>query len=161
MTITIGQITLAANRVEAMQVFYNVVFGAKFSSFTAQGETLYRGTLAGVPLIIAPAQMLGVEARKNRFQFDFNVPDIEKWVSVALAFGGKFEGSEGIVDEEDQRFAVLLDPDGNTLVLVEKRTAGSTEPLNAGVVDDPPEAPPPPEPDPVDDNTPSADFIYK
>ncbi|MFC1959685.1 VOC family protein [Chloroflexota bacterium] len=122
-SITIAQITLAATDVPRMVAFYNAVFDANLEPFEAYDNMLYRGNLAGFTFIICPNEMLGIQADKNRQQFDFFVTDVDTAVAGALDTGGGFYGEEGVSRWDGVKMASLRDPDGNSLVLREKSIA--------------------------------------
>jgi predicted enzyme related to lactoylglutathione lyase len=143
--IRISQITLAAEHVDQMQIFYNVVFGANFRKYELKGHDIFEGELGGIRLTLVPNSLLGVIAARNRFQFDFSVPDVQKWVDVALAFGGEWDGEAGIVTVSEKTFASLLDPDGNSIVIMQatdEAAADDDEEEPGGAAVDAPHAPP-------------------
>ena len=106
---TVSQLTLAATNVEAMTAFYDAVFACGLEPVSAYGSTLYRGQLHGVPLLLCPNSIAGVEAAQNRHQFAYDVDDIETVKAVALGAGAT------LVCEDDSSVTVA-DPDGNTIV---------------------------------------------
>jgi len=116
-----AQITLAATRVEAVTDFYNAVFGAGLEPDVeayADDITFYRGTLAGVPLLVVPNEVAGVAAEQSRHQLHISVADLDATLSAVQEMGGTVE-SELTADEEGApRTVVVRDPDGNTIVLV-------------------------------------------
>jgi predicted enzyme related to lactoylglutathione lyase len=117
--IRISQITVAVNDAEAMRNFYEKVFQCTFRSFELQGHTLYSGTFAGIDLVLCPNEIPGVVAEQNRHQFDIVVPDLEKALENVKAAGGKMMDEVQIT--ERSKVASIIDPDGNTMVLIQKR----------------------------------------
>ena len=112
------RITIAAEDVAAMVVFYNAAFVTGLEPFEMAGFTLYRGALAGVELVLVPNALAGVTAEQNRQQFDLIVPDIEACIDAVTAHGGLLLSQSGIIGEGGRRTVSVMDPDGNTIVLV-------------------------------------------
>jgi predicted enzyme related to lactoylglutathione lyase len=105
------QVTLAVDDTAAMVRFYNAVFAAGLEPVAAYGTTLYRGALAGLPLMLCPNTLAGVDARQSRHQHTYRVPDVAATVERALAVGGTLH-------EATEHSSVVLDPDGNSIVFV-------------------------------------------
>jgi predicted enzyme related to lactoylglutathione lyase len=105
----LAQITLAAENVAAMVAFYDALFGAELQPAAAFGTTVYRGRLHGVPFLICPNAVAGVEATQSRHQHTYQAQDLARVVELALRAGGQ-------VVQHDAAGATVLDPDGNTLV---------------------------------------------
>lgn len=120
---TLARISIAANNIIQMAAFYNAVFDANLTPYEAYGTTLFRGELQGMSLVLAPNEMLGIQAEKNRIQFDFEVDNLREMVVEVLEAGGAFYGETGIVEEDGRSVASVVDPDGNTLVLIERVSA--------------------------------------
>ena len=120
----LAQITLAATRVEAVTDFYNAVFGAGLEPDVeayADDITFYRGTLAGVPLLVVPNEVVGVAAEQSRHQLHLSVRDLDAALAAAQEMGGTVEG-EVAAEHDALRTVVVRDPDANTLVLTEAPT---------------------------------------
>lgn len=119
-TPALAQITLAATRVEEVTDFYNAVFGAKLEPDVeayADDITFYRGTLAGIPLLVVPNEVAGVVAEQSRHQLHLAVGDLDAALVAAQEMGGKVDEEVTAGDEGAPRTVVVRDPDGNTLVL--------------------------------------------
>ena len=82
------------------------------------GATAYRGTLAGINVLMCPNAVAGVEAKQNRQQFDFLVDDVQSAMTAALANGG----TELSAAQEQNGVTVgsVYDPDGNSIVFMQK-----------------------------------------
>ena len=117
---TLSRITIAANNIVQMAAFYNAVFDANLTPFEAYGTTFFRGELQGYSLVLAPNEMIRIEADKNRIQFDFLVDNLREMVEDVLEAGGAFFRESGIVEDDGRSVASVVDPDGNTLVLIER-----------------------------------------
>jgi predicted enzyme related to lactoylglutathione lyase len=115
---TLTQITLAANDVPAMVLFYNEVFGADLRAVAAYGTTLFEGFLAGTPLLLCPNALAGVVAEQNRHQLHFTVTDVEAIMSRTAVSGGAVE--ENSTEEGGARSIIVRDPDGNTMVVTQQ-----------------------------------------
>jgi predicted enzyme related to lactoylglutathione lyase len=115
--IRLAAMTLAATDVAGMVAFYNAVFGCELVAKPAFGTTLYEGQLAGIKLVVCPNEVAGVNAEQNRHQLRFEVAGLAGMVARVLAAGGALKGEAG--ETADQRWAAVVDPDGNTIELVE------------------------------------------
>ena len=91
--------------------FYDEVFGAGLEAYQAHGATFYRGSLNGVRLVLVPNVIAGVEAQRNRHQFVYSTSDIPGCLARVEAGGGS-------VRDAGATAATVLDPDGNTIVLL-------------------------------------------
>jgi len=117
----LAQITLASTRVEAVTDFYNAVFGAGLEPDVeayADDVTFYRGTLAGVPLLVVPNEVAGVAAEQSRHQLHLAVADLDGTLAAVQEMGGMVESELTTEEEGAPRTVAVRDPDGNTLVLV-------------------------------------------
>jgi len=110
-SVQLAQMTLATVRTAEMVKFYNTLFGTAFQTIRAYGGTLYHGTLAGIPLILCPNEIAGVEAKQSRHQLTLRVPDLLGLLQIVETAGGGIETApaEAVVG------AILRDPDGNTI----------------------------------------------
>lgn len=115
-TFTLDHITLASTHTAAMVAFYNSVFDASLVPIAAHGSTLYRGSLAGIALLLCPNEIAGVQAEQNRHQLRFRVSDLAQVLERVQAAGGTVDADQG--DTQTARAAVR-DPDGNTLEFVQ------------------------------------------
>lgn len=108
-SVRLVEVGLTANDVPAMIRFYDELFGARLEALPAYGTTFYRGTLHGVRFVIAPNDLAGVEADQNRHQFVYETSDLRAVLEAAMRAGG-------VVRDEADGAATVLDPDGNTIV---------------------------------------------
>lgn len=76
---------------------------------------MYHGRLAGVPLVICPNEIAGVEAEQSRHQLAFRVADLAAILSQVESAGGNIETPKS--DSLTQ--AILRDPDGNTVEVIQ------------------------------------------
>lgn len=109
------QMTLATIRTRAMVKFYNTLFGASLEPVQSHGTTLYHGRLAGVPLVICPNEIAGVDAKQARHQLTLRVADLLGLLQLVEIAGGSVSASAG----ELVVSAILRDPDGNTIEVVQ------------------------------------------
>ena len=114
-------ITLATTETEAMAAFYAGVFAAALEPVAAYGTTLYRGALAGLPLVLCPNTIAGVVAEQSRHQLTLRVARLAPLLDLVAAHGGRVLARGGAS-------ATVSDPDGNTLELV----AADAPPPEAG-----------------------------
>ena len=115
MPVQISGMTLAATNMEAMVAFYNTVLDTDFQPVELfPGATGYRGTLAGMNVLMCPNSVARVDARQNRQQFDFWVDDVLATVAAALAHSGR-EVSP-IYEQNGILIGSVYDPDGNSMV---------------------------------------------
>lgn len=113
--VQLTQMTLATTRTTEMVKFYNALFGTELQLTEAYGTTLYNGSLAGVPLVICPNEIAGVQAEQSRHQLAFRVADLAAILSQVESAGGSIETP--MSDPLAQ--AILRDPDGNTIEVIE------------------------------------------
>ncbi|HZD09924.1 MAG TPA: VOC family protein [Candidatus Binatia bacterium] len=110
-------ITITAVDVEAMVEFYNTLFDADLQPFEGFGTLLYRGQMAGFPLLMCPNEILGIEADKNRIQLSLTVSNLEEMLQKTVAYGGA--QIQPITEEPGRKLCGIADPDGNTIELEE------------------------------------------
>ena len=110
-TIQITQMTLATTRTPEMVKFYDTLFGTALQATKAYGTTLYKGNLAGIPLLLCPNEIAGVQAEQSRHQFALRVENLSTLLQLVETAGGTIETP--ITDSMTS--AVLRDPDGNTV----------------------------------------------
>ena len=116
---TLSQITLAATNTLAMVDFYRDVFESDLHPIAAYGTTLYRGTLAGVTLLLCPNEIAGVQADQNRHQLTIAVPDLRATLQRVRESGGTLDAAAA--EETSNTAASIRDPDGNTIELIQAR----------------------------------------
>ena len=114
-TMQLTQMTLATTRMPEMVRFYDALFDTELQATEAYGTTLYRGTLAGVPLLLCPNEIAGVEAEQSRHQLAFRVGDLSAFLQLVETAGGVIETP--ITDS--MASAVLRDPDRNTIEITQ------------------------------------------
>ena len=114
-SIELTHITLAAIRIPEMVKFYSTIFGTKFQTTQVYGGTMYHGTLAGIPFIICPNEIAGVEAKQSRHQLTFRVPDLIGLLQIVeIAGGGVHTAPAELIVS-----AIIRDPDGNTIEVIQ------------------------------------------
>src|SRR5690606_17691832 len=111
------EVSFAADDVDAMVRFYDELFGAGLEPYEAFGTTFYRGTLDSVRFVLAPNALAGVDAAQNRHQFVYATSDLDALLARA-------ERAGGVVRDRAANVAIVLDPDGNTVVLQGTRSSG-------------------------------------
>lgn len=110
--------TLASEDVDIARAFYSGVFGEVFTPVDIAGETLYRGSLAGLGMVICPATMAEVVANRSRHQLQLEVDDVGGAVERAQSSGGRVHTP--LSDANGRPYAVVCDPDNNTIELIGK-----------------------------------------
>lgn len=116
-TVSLSQITLAAVRTSALVDFYNAVFEANLVPVEGYDEfdgVMYRGMLGGVPFLICPNEIAGVNAQQARHQLHLSVSDVGATVAHAEEMGGAVLEQ---TQDDGTRTVTIRDPDNNTLVL--------------------------------------------
>jgi predicted enzyme related to lactoylglutathione lyase len=114
-SLQLTQMTLATTHMPEMVRFYNVLFAAELQPTEAFEMTLYRGTLAGIPLLLCPNAIAGVEAEQSRHQLAIRVADLITLLELVETAGGSLETP--ITDSMTS--AILRDPDGNTIEITQ------------------------------------------
>lgn len=110
-SLQLTQMTLATIHMPEMVRFYNTLFGTELQPTEAYGTTLYRGTLAGIPLLLCPNEIAGVEAEQSRHQLAIRVADLSTLLELVETAGGSLETP--LTDAVTH--VTLRDPDGNTI----------------------------------------------
>jgi predicted enzyme related to lactoylglutathione lyase len=113
--IELTQMTLATTRTHEMVKFYDTLFGTHLQAIEASGTTLYHGTLAGIRLVMCPNEIAGVEAKQSRHQLTFRVADLLGLLQIVEIAGGGIHTSAA----ESVIGAILRDPDGNTIEVIQ------------------------------------------
>ncbi|MEZ4521186.1 MAG: VOC family protein [Thermomicrobiales bacterium] len=110
--------TLASEDVEMTKTFYASVFGDEFTAVEVAGEKLYRGSLAGLGMVICPTTMADVVANRSRHQLQLEVNDVGGALERAQSSGGRVHTP--LSDAGGRPYAVICDPDNNTIELIGK-----------------------------------------
>ena len=105
------QMTLATTHTPEMVKFYDSLFDTQLQSTEAFGSMLYRGMLGGIPLVICPNEIAGVEAEQSRHQLTLRVTDLSSLLQNVEGAGGLIETPAA----DSLTSAILKDPDGNTI----------------------------------------------
>ena len=111
MTVQLTKMTLATTRTDEMVKFYDVLFDTQFQPREIQGVTFYNGRLGGIPILICPNEIAGVEAEQSRHQLAIQVADLQALLQKIESAGGSIETPV----TEPMTMAILREPDGNTL----------------------------------------------
>lgn len=114
-SVQLSQITLATTRTPEMVKFYDTLFSTALQARDVYGTTLYRGSLAGIPLIICPNEIAGVEAEQSRHQLALRVVDLSSLLQNVERAGGVIETPAA----DSLTSAILRDPDGNTIEVIQ------------------------------------------
>jgi predicted enzyme related to lactoylglutathione lyase len=118
MPIQLDNITLAAENLEEMVVFYSAVFDTDFKETRpVSGMKAFSGTISGIEFMLVPNSLVQINAQQGRHQMRYIVDDVEKTIETAIANGGS------PLDEAGERAGKITgaayDPDGNSLVFVQ------------------------------------------
>jgi predicted enzyme related to lactoylglutathione lyase len=108
--------TLASDHLEDSVVFYRDVLGARLEPVEAGGETLFRGSIGELTVVLCPAGMAGVVANRSRHQLRFEVEDVEAAAERAVAQRGRIHTP--FQQQNGRLYAVVCDPDNNTIELI-------------------------------------------
>ncbi|MEP0985498.1 VOC family protein [Ekhidna sp.] len=117
-TVKITRITLAVTEMEQMVKFYENVFQIHFEQVRMFDTILYRSSLGGLELLLCPASIAQNTAKQNRHQLNLEVDNLE----LALSKVKKFHGTKmGDSNQKHGQIEVgIKDPDGNSMVLIQK-----------------------------------------
>ena len=113
--VQLAQMTLATTRTPEMVKFYDTLFGTALQATEMYATTLYRGSLAGIPLILCPNEIAGVEAEQSRHQLTLRVADLSSLLHMVETAGGSIESPI----KDTLTSAILRDPDGNTIEVIQ------------------------------------------
>ena len=109
--------TLASDDAPLTKAFYENVFEEDFSAVEVGGDTLYRGSLAGLGMVVCPSVMADVVANRSRHQFRLEVDDVAALVERAEANGGRVHTP--LAERGGRNYACICDPDNNTIELID------------------------------------------
>ncbi len=115
-TISFTQLTFAVVNVKWMVKFYNLVLKANLEQVNPRVE-MYEGMLVNIPLLMCSNELANVNAEQARHQFHFGVAYLDQALENVIVGGGLVEKYPE--PDEKIRSAIVRDPDGNTLELVE------------------------------------------
>jgi len=115
MTFQLTKMTLATTCTAEMVRFYDTLFDTQFQPQEIQGATFYNGTLAGIPVLICPNEIAGVEAEQSRHQLAIRVEDLASLLGKVESLGGRIETPMS----ESMTEAIVRDPDGNTIEVMQ------------------------------------------
>lgn len=113
--------TIASPDTRRLARFYRATLGAELKDLEINGSALYRGTLAGLTVVICPTEMAGVEANRSRHQLRFEVADVPATVEQAVVTGGQIHTE--VTQTGDRVTAVVTDPDNNTIEIWDSTSA--------------------------------------
>ena len=113
------QMTLATTRTVEMVKFYDTLFGTELQPTEVYGTRLYNGSLAGIHLTICPNEIAGVQAEQSRHQLVFRVSDLMAILSRVEVAGGSIEAPLAPLTDDPPTQAILRDPDGNTIQVIQ------------------------------------------
>ncbi|NJO83246.1 MAG: VOC family protein [Blastochloris sp.] len=113
----IERVTLAVSDMDAMVRFYNEVFAAGLSPMA--DSAMYRGVFGGVPITFCPNDIADVRADQSRHQYRIAVDSLDDTLLKIMTHGGRIK--DPVSEEQGERWMSVIDPDGNTLELVEHR----------------------------------------
>ncbi len=116
--VSLGRMAIATINMPQMVNFYRKVLNANLSPMSVGDFTFYQGRMGNVSVTLAPNEMLGIQSENSRHQLSFLVPNLETALSVAIRAGAT--QMEEISEEADERYCGILDPDGNSIELVER-----------------------------------------
>lgn len=106
---------------EAMRAFYAGVFGIDFTMQEVQGQSLYTGSFSGLELTLVPVALTGVEPGRNPTHYDVYVSDLEEGIARVERHGGRT--NERLGEDDHVRAIGIFDPDGNFMVLKQRKAS--------------------------------------
>ncbi len=114
----LDNISLAAENLEEMVVFYNAVFDAGLrQTQPVPGIKAFTGEIAGTEFMLVPNTLVKIQAQQSRHQLQYIVADVEKTIETAIANGGSPLDEAG--ERDGKITGAVYDPDGNALVFVQ------------------------------------------
>ena len=113
----LGGLSIAVNNMSKMVNFYNEVFETQMEPYSLNDFTLYQGKMGDLNITLTPNALLGIRADKSRYQLSFNVPNLEHVLTIVKGTGGK--QMQEISVDGTEKYCGILDPDGNSIELVE------------------------------------------
>lgn len=116
MAASLVHLTLASDHVDASVAFYRAVFDQDFVPVQVGDDTLYRGSIAGMGMVICPSAMAAVQANRSRHQLQFQVENVEQLIERSEAAGGRVHTP--LMEHNGRDYAVVCDPDNNTIEFV-------------------------------------------
>lgn len=117
--ITIDKLTIAVINMKEMVAFYETVFNCSFHEKDFYGTTLFCTEIAGIQIEFCPNKLAQVKAERNRQQFNFLVPVLDKVLENIKHTTDVIRGDIVVIGNE--RMVTVVDPDENTMVLIERK----------------------------------------
>jgi predicted enzyme related to lactoylglutathione lyase len=115
----IEAIVLVTGETAAMADFYTAVFDVRFETVEVEGSTIHEGRWAGLDLALIPQALSEVQAGQNPVHFDIYVDDLDEAIARVERHGGRTNGHLG--EDEEVRAIGVFDPDGNFMVLKQRK----------------------------------------
>ena len=112
------KLNIAVSDGEKMARFYRETFGIEWQKFEYSGYNFYSAKLGEMELMLAPKEIAGVDVAVNNIQLTFEVQNIEQTLTSACDNKGKIK--DEIQVQDDIKVAGLLDPEGNTIEVIER-----------------------------------------
>lgn len=112
------KLNIAVSDGEKMARFYRETFGIEWQKFEYSGYNFYSAKLGEMELMLAPKEIAGVDVAVNNIQLTFEVQNIEQTLTSACDNKGKIKDEIQVQDEI--KVAGLLDPEGNTIEVIER-----------------------------------------
>ena len=117
---TLNGVTVSTINTGRMITFYNSLFNTQLSPVPLGDVYLYEGMLNDLNITLIPTGASNVPYSNGHHQLSFEVNDIEAFVKRVKRYGGT--PLERINHNEDGKYCGIADPDGNTIVLFERKT---------------------------------------
>ena len=115
------RIVLAARDTGACARFYTALLGVEFTAAPMGDLQFFDGRLGALAIRIFPASVAGIEAKDNRHQLGFRVPDLRGALARALAAGGTMDPGWEVQTLPNGLTVALRDPDGNSIELFQRK----------------------------------------
>lgn len=112
--------SIATVNMREMVKFYNTVFDASLIPHQFGNHIVYRGSLDGMDITLTPNDLLNIRKERNPVQFSFVVSNLDEALARVERSGGR--QVQEIIKEYSERYCGIIDPDGNTIELVEQHS---------------------------------------
>ena len=116
---SLGRMAIITIDMPRMVAFYHSVFDANLTPVSHGDFTFYEGRMGNLGVTLAPNAMLGIRSENSRHQLSFVVPNLETALAQALQTGAR--QMEEISVDDNEYYCGILDPDGNSIELIEHR----------------------------------------